>query len=39
MAVRWSNQEDITNWVPSTNSTSGEVILTDGTQIVGASKK
>ena len=35
MAVRWSNQEDITNWVPSTNSTSGEVILTDGTQIVG----
>ena len=36
MIVRWSNQEDLTNWVPSVNSTSGEVILTDGTEIVGA---
>jgi hypothetical protein len=36
MIVRWSNQEDLTNWVPSINSTSGEVILTDGTEIVGA---
>ena len=36
MTVRWSNQEDITNWVPSTSSTSGETVLTDGTKIVGA---
>ena len=35
MTVRWSNQEDITNWVPSTSSTSGESVLTDGTKIVG----
>ena len=33
MTVRWSNQEDITNWVPSTSSTSGETVLTDGTKI------
>ena len=36
MTVRWSNQEDYTNWVPSISSTSGEVILADGTKIVGA---
>lgn len=35
MTVRWSNQEDFTNWVPSLSSTSGETILTDGTEIVG----
>ena len=35
MTVRWSNQEDITNWVPSLNSTAGETVLTDGTEIVG----
>ena len=35
MTVRWSNQEDITNWVPSTSSTSGETVLTDGTKIIG----
>ena len=35
MTVRWSNQEDITNWVPSLSSTSGETVLTDGTEIVG----
>ena len=35
MTVRWSNQEDITNWVPSLSSTAGETILTDGTEIVG----
>ena len=38
MTVRWSNQEDYTNFVPSINSTSGEVILTDGTEIVGAKR-
>ena len=36
MTVRWSNQEDYTNWVPSIGSTSGEVIIADGTKIVGA---
>ena len=36
MTVRWSNQEDITNWVPSVSSTSGETVLTDGTKIMGA---
>ena len=35
MIVRWSNQEDYTNWVPSKSSTSGESILADGTRIVG----
>jgi len=36
MTVRWSNQEDFSNWTPSVSSTSGETILTDGTRIVGA---
>jgi len=36
MTVRWSNQEDYTNWVPSIGSTSGEVVIADGTKIVGA---
>ena len=35
MLVRWSDQDDRTNWVPSVSSTSGEVVLTDGTRIVG----
>jgi hypothetical protein len=35
MLVKWSNQEDLTNWVPSLSSTAGENVLTDGTQIVG----
>ena len=35
MTVRWSDQEDYTNWVPSVSSTSGEVMLTDGTRIMG----
>jgi len=36
MLVRWSDQGDRTNWVPSVSSTAGEVVLTDGTRIVGA---
>jgi len=36
MLVRWSDQEDYTNWTPSISSTSGEVILTGGTEIVGS---
>ena len=35
MTVRWADQEDYTNWIPSKSSTSGEVILTDGTRIMG----
>ena len=35
MLVKWSNQEDFTNWVPSLSSTAGENILTDGTEIIG----
>jgi hypothetical protein len=36
MLVRWSDQDDRTNWVPSVSSTAGEVVLTDGTEIIGA---
>ena len=36
MLVRWSDQDDRTNWVPSLSSTAGEVVLTDGTEIIGA---
>ena len=35
MLVRWSDQTSRTNWVPSVSSTAGEVVLTDGTRIVG----
>ena len=35
MIVRWADQEDYTNWVPSVSSTSGEVQLADGTAIIG----
>jgi hypothetical protein len=38
MLVRWSDQEDFTNWQPSINTTSGETILADGTEIVGATR-
>jgi len=34
MTVRWANQEDYTNWVPSVSSTSGEVQIADGTKII-----
>ena len=36
MLGRWSDQDDRTNWVPSITTTSGEVVLTDGTKIIGA---
>lgn len=36
MLVRWSDQENFNNWTPSISSTSGEVILTGGTEIRGA---
>ena len=38
MLVRWSDQDDRSNWVPSVSSTSGEVVLTDGTRIVGSQR-
>jgi len=38
MLVRWSDQEDFTNWQPSINTTSGETILADGTEIIGATR-
>ena len=36
MLVRWADQDNRTNWVPSVSTTSGEVVLTDGTKIIGA---
>lgn len=36
MLVRWSDQENFNNWTPSISSTSGEVVLTGGTKIMGA---
>ena len=36
MLVRWSDQDDRTQWNPTADTTSGEVVLTDGTKIVGA---
>ena len=36
MVVRWSDSEDYESWVPSATTTAGDVILTDGTEIVGA---
>ena len=36
MLVRWSDQEDFNNWTPSAASTSGEVVLAEGTRIIGA---
>ena len=36
MVVRWSDSEDYASWVPSATTTAGDVILTDGTEIVGA---
>ena len=36
MLVRWADQNDFTNFTPSISSTSGENILTDGSEIVGA---
>jgi hypothetical protein len=36
MLVRWSDQDNRTNWVPSLSTTAGEVVITDGTEIVGA---
>ena len=36
LLIRWSDQEDFTNWTPSVSSTSGELQLIEGTRIEGA---
>ena len=36
LLIRWSDQQDYTNWTPSISSTSGEISLIDGTQIIGS---
>ena len=38
MLVRWSDQEDFTNWTPSAITTSGEVVLAEGSRIIGANR-
>lgn len=38
LLVRWSDQEDFTNWTPSISSTSGESTLTEGSRIIGATR-
>ena len=34
LLIRWSNQEDVANWTPSTTNTSGDFRLTSGSYIV-----
>ena len=36
MLVRWSDQDDRTTLSQAKTNTAGEVVLTDGTRIVGA---
>jgi hypothetical protein len=36
MAVRWADAENFNQWTPAANNTSGDNILTDGTEIIGA---
>jgi len=36
MLVRWSDQEDATNWSPAATNQAGDLILSNGTQIVAA---
>ena len=36
MLVRWSDQENATNWSPSATNQAGDLILSKGTQIVAA---
>ena len=38
MLVRWSNQEDIENWIPSVSSTAGSVRLSGGSRIQSATR-
>ena len=36
MYVRWSSQESLTTWTPTSTNTAGTQRLADGTRIVGA---
>ena len=36
MLIRWSDQEDATNWSPSSTNQAGDTILSNGTEIVAA---
>ena len=36
MLIRWSDQEDATNWSPNATNQAGDLILSNGTQIVAA---
>ena len=36
MLVRWSDQEDATNWSPSATNQAGDLVLSNGTQIITA---
>jgi len=36
MLVRWSDQEDATNWSPSATNQAGDLVLSNGTQIIAA---
>ena len=38
LLVRWADQNNYNNFTPSISSTSGENILADGTEIIGATK-
>ena len=36
MLIRWSDQEDITNWTPSATNQAGDLRLSKGSEIIGA---
>lgn len=36
MLIRWSSQEDVAQWTPSTTNTAGDLRLSKGTQIIAA---
>jgi hypothetical protein len=36
MTVRWADQNDFREWTPSAANTSGEVLLTEGSSLIGA---
>jgi hypothetical protein len=36
MLIRWSDQEDATNWLPAATNQAGDLVLSNGTQIVTA---
>jgi hypothetical protein len=38
MLVRWSDQEDLTTWIPSDDNLAGEFVLGSGSQIIGHAK-